>query len=133
MTNPHATAISTVGIIFAGLALSLPYVLTGELALSIGLHVTWNLFQGTAYGFPVSGSPPSRRLLVVEQGGPIVWTGGEFGPEAGLLSVVWVVLGCGLTLLWIRWRRKGLALQPQLARYEGPWKKPPRMHTDEHG
>jgi membrane protease YdiL (CAAX protease family) len=119
MANPNASAISTFSIILAGLLLSLPYVLTGELAVSIGLHVTWNLFQGTVYGFPVSGSAPSTHVLAIEQAGPSLWTGGDFGPEGGLLSVAAVVLGWVFTLLRISWRHKQLAMHLQIARYEG--------------
>jgi uncharacterized protein len=116
--NPGATTISTINIVLGGLVLSLPYVLTGELAIPIGLHVSWNLFQAGVYGFPVSGNTPTRTILLVEQGGPTLWTGGKFGPEAGLLAVVWLVIGCGLILLWIKWREKRLILHAQLARYE---------------
>jgi membrane protease YdiL (CAAX protease family) len=115
--NDGATAMSTGAIVLAGLALGLPLVLTGELALSIGLHLSWNLFQN-AYGFPVSGSVPSRNLLQIEQGGPSQWTGGEFGPEAGLLAILWTALGCGLTVLWVWWRRQRVAFNLALAQYQ---------------
>jgi membrane protease YdiL (CAAX protease family) len=118
LTNPNATALSTLYIVLGGLLLSLPYLLTGELAIPIGLHASWNLFEGTVYGFPVSGNVPTRRLLAVRQGGPELWTGGAFGPEAGLLAVVWMVLGCALIALWVRWRRRRLSLYLPLARYE---------------
>jgi hypothetical protein len=108
--------LGTLSIMLGGLLLSLPYLLTGELAIPIGLHLTWNLFQGTVYGFPVSGNVPTRRLLDVQQGGPDLWTGGAFGPEAGLLADLWILIGCGLILLWVKWRRKRLTLCAALAR-----------------
>jgi hypothetical protein len=101
----------------AGILLALPYVLTGELAISIGLHLAWNFFQGTVYGFPVSGSQPSRRLLILEQSGPELWTGGAFGPEGGLLGIVATLVGCVLVLGWVQFRYRRLALDVALARY----------------
>jgi hypothetical protein len=117
-TNPNATMLSTFNIVLAGLMLSLPYLLTGQLAISIGLHATWNLFQGNVFGFPVSGSAPRRRLLNLDQGGPELWTGGAFGPEGGLLAVVWMLIGCGLIVLWLKRRRQHLGLQMSLAQYQ---------------
>jgi membrane protease YdiL (CAAX protease family) len=117
-TNSNATVLSTLNIVLAGLLLSLPYLLTGELAISIGLHLTWNLFQGTVYGFPVSGSLPSRHLLSIEQSGPDLWTGGAFGPEAGLLTAIWVLIGCTTIPAWIWLRRKQLGICVSVATYE---------------
>jgi hypothetical protein len=103
--NPNATLISTVNIMLAGLMLSLGTLLTGELAIPIGLHITWNFFQGNVFGFPVSGGTSFVSVLTIEQHGHPLVTGGAFGPEAGLIGVAAMGLGCALTVLWLRWRR----------------------------
>jgi hypothetical protein len=96
------------------------YVLSGELAIPIGLHITWNLFQGAVYGFPVSGFGPfGATFLATEQGGPKLWTGGSFGPEGGLLGPAAMLLGILLISLWIRLRQGKISLHSPIA--EGPY------------
>lgn len=97
-SNPNASLASTTGIVVAAVMLAAGYVLTGELAIPIGVHVTWNLFQGPVYGFPVSGLDFGLSVVAVEQRGPALLTGGSFGPEAGLLGVAASVVGIGLIL-----------------------------------
>jgi len=110
LANENATIFSTLTVALAGLLLCLPYMLTGELGLSIGLHLTWNLFQGPVFGFPVSGAVQGTHLFSTQITGPDLWTGGAFGPEVGLIGLVWALVGCGLTLWWIKWSRKKIEL-----------------------
>ncbi len=117
MGNPNASAISTLNLIVAGLFLGLGYLLTGELAISIGLHITWNFFQGNVFGFPVSGTEAGATFIHIQQGGPEVWTGGAFGPEAGLIGLAAIALGCALTVAWVRWQHGAATLQDRLACY----------------
>jgi membrane protease YdiL (CAAX protease family) len=119
--NPNVTVISLINLVVAGLFLGLGYILTGELAISIGAHMAWNFFQGNVFGFPVSGANfSSATFVAIRQGGPVMWTGGAFGPEGGLLGVLAMVVGALLIALWVRARRGGLLLCAPLAVYERP-------------
>jgi hypothetical protein len=117
--NPNATLWSSTCLAVAGLMLGLGYVLTGELAISIGLHISWNLFLGTLLGFPVSGITfPGGTLIAVTQGGPTLWTGGRFGPEAGLVGLAAYAAGCLAILAWVKRSRGGVRLSSSIA--QGP-------------
>jgi membrane protease YdiL (CAAX protease family) len=114
--NPSATPLSTFNIVLAGLMLGFGYVLSGELAIPIGLHITWNLFQGAIYGFPVSGFGSfGATLLATKQGGPELWTGGSFGPEGGLLIPAVMLLAMSLIALWMRLRTGKVSLNTSVA------------------
>jgi len=116
--NPNASIISTINIVLAGLFLGLGFVLTGELAIPIGLHITWNFFQGIIFGFPVSGLTPFVSVFHITQAGPKLWTGGAFGPEAGLMGLLVMVVGSGISLIWIRYMHGEVSLAGNLADYK---------------
>ena len=122
LSNPSATWVSTVNVSLSGLFLGLGMILTGSLAIPIGLHITWNFFQGSVFGFAVSGLRTGVSVIGTEIVANAWLIGGDFGPESGLLSLVAMILGSALTILWVR--RKGqLKLYSDLAVYEPRVKK----------
>jgi uncharacterized protein len=117
MNNPNATWVSTLNISFAGIFLGLGMVLTGRLAIPIGLHITWNFFQGNVFGFAVSGTMRGVTLIATESVGPVWLTGGKFGPEAGVMGLMAMVIGSVLIILWVK-RGGNVKLRDDLAVYE---------------
>lgn len=101
LSNPNATWVSAAGIFFAGIYLAFGYIRTKQLWLSIGLHIGWNFFEGVVFGFPVSGVDiyPLLRIKVM---GPVLWTGGAFGPEAGLIVLPSLIVGGILIYLYTK-------------------------------
>ncbi len=94
--NPNATWAGAAGIFFAGLFLAYGYTRSGQLWLPIGLHLGWNFFEGVVFGFPVSGLTGFPALVETQVNGPPLWTGGPFGPEAGLIVLPALALGSWL-------------------------------------
>ena len=101
LANPNATLLSAVNITLLGFLFGAGMVYTGSLALPIGLHMAWNVFQNNVFGLPNSGKPASTSLLVTEVNGSALWTGGAFGPEGGLFSLAAIAVGGLLVWLWL--------------------------------
>lgn len=99
--NPNLSVIAVLVIVAAGVFFAFAYLRTGQLWLPIGIHIGWNFFEGPVFGFPVSGIQ-TGRLLHTTNVGPDLFTGGIFGPEAGLLGLAAVLLGILLVHLYSR-------------------------------
>ncbi|MCS7179707.1 MAG: CPBP family intramembrane metalloprotease, partial [Anaerolineae bacterium] len=84
-------------IALAGAVFALAVEWTGTLWLAVAYHFAWNFFQGTVLGLPVSGMA-WEGLLALPTDGPVLLTGGAFGPEGGLISTA--VLLLSLLPLW---------------------------------
>lgn len=107
--NPGAGWGSMLGIFAAGALFGFAYLRTQSLWLPIGLHAGWNFFEGTVFGFPVSGLDFFRWVEHTVRG-PVWLTGGSFGPEAGF--IVLPALALGTWLVWVYTRgRKSHALR----------------------
>ncbi|HET6845481.1 MAG TPA: CPBP family intramembrane glutamic endopeptidase [Anaerolineales bacterium] len=116
LLNPNSTLMGAAAVFLtAGILLGACFALTRRLWLPMGLHFAWNLAQSGIFGLAVSGNAARAGLLESSLSGPAWLTGGEFGPEA---SMVTVVLGLLLGALVLRqvvrggqiidapWRRK---------------------------
>lgn len=102
--NPGSSATAAAAIaVEAGVMLAAAFMLTRRLWLAIGIHWSWNFVQGSIWGLPVSGTRQAS-LLYGTVHGPVLWTGGSFGPEAGLIGLL-VGSAAGILLLWLAARR----------------------------
>jgi uncharacterized protein len=114
----HTTSLALLNLILAGLVmLAVPYLLTGELAIPIGIHITWNLFQGPVFGLAVSGIASDTHLMTVTPTGPEMWTGGDYGAEGGLLATIAVVIGVIISAIWVYIRKCEVKFQKSVVTY----------------
>jgi len=103
LANPGASIGAILGILAAGYFLAFAWIRTRNLWLPIGLHIGWNFFEGTIFGFPVSGTQSFNLIRQTVQG-PELITGGTFGPEAGLVVFPAIILGA--LLIWVYTRTR---------------------------
>ena len=95
--NPSMGWLSYLNLFLVGLLFAYMFVKSKNLWLSIGYHITWNYFEGPVLGFQVSGLDQSSMYTVKNVGSNMV-TGGNFGPEAGI--IVTLVVFLGFVYLW---------------------------------
>jgi membrane protease YdiL (CAAX protease family) len=103
LVKAGADLMPVLGVIFAGgIPLAALYILTGRLWASIGYHSAWNFTEAYVFGAYVSGSESGSSLYEVRPvpGVSTLWSGGVFGPEGSILSVVTgLLVGAGLLAL----------------------------------
>jgi membrane protease YdiL (CAAX protease family) len=96
--NPNFDLISFISITLAGLLLGISYIYTKSLWFPIALHFSWNFFQGTVFGFNVSGQdmysiisqhPADNNLL----------NGGEFGFEGSIIAQL--LIAVAIVAIWL--------------------------------
>ena len=85
------------------------YVATRSLWWTIGVHAAWNFTQTSVFGIADSGHP-GHGFLQSELHGPEWLTGGVFGVEASLVSVVVCTAVAGFFL--VRAHRAGRFVAP---------------------
>ncbi len=101
--NPNATLGSALAIaVEAGFMLAAAYAATRSLWVPIGVHLGWNFAQGGLFSTSVSGTDAPRGLLDGVTSGPVLVSGGEFGPEASGCSLL---AGVVLTAVFL-WQAK---------------------------
>ena len=96
--NLNATPLGLLNTFLWGVLLGFAVIRSGDLWLAIGLHFGWNwtlpLFGVNLSGFRMSVSGYTLNWNV----GPL-WSGGDYGPEASLLTLAMMPL-----LGWALWR-----------------------------
>jgi membrane protease YdiL (CAAX protease family) len=87
LSAPGGTVGAAVAVaVEAGVLLGAIFLLRRTLWMIVGVHWAWNFFEGPVFGAPVSGSH-AESILASSVHGPILVTGGAFGPEAGVVCL----------------------------------------------
>ncbi|MBZ2209646.1 CPBP family intramembrane metalloprotease [Massilia sp. R798] len=81
--------------VVAGAFFAAAYMLTRRLWLCIGIHIAWNYTLGSVFSIAVSGNE-SKGFLIGKLSGPEWLTGGTYGLEASLLTLLTLVLAGGV-------------------------------------
>ncbi|MEV0950439.1 type II CAAX endopeptidase family protein [Promicromonospora sp. NPDC050249] len=97
LVNPNASLWGALAIaIEAGGMLTAAYVATRKLWVPIGLHLGWNIAGSAIFSTEVSGNNTPQGLLDASTSGPMLITGGEFGPEGSVYSIVFCMLAAAV-------------------------------------
>ena len=102
LNNPQSGGVLSWGFfntLAVGLLFALARIRSGSLWFSTGLHFGWNVFQGVAFGLPVSGLNEFATVVSSIAIGPPWLTGGDYGPEASATCAAILVLA--LPLVWL--------------------------------
>jgi membrane protease YdiL (CAAX protease family) len=102
--NEGASWIAALGTGLGGVIYAVAFIATRSFVLPLALHLSWNMSEGL-FGFPISGHLVPG-FFATEEVGPILITGGVYGPEAGIPGVLarFVVLALLFLYLKRRWR-----------------------------
>jgi hypothetical protein len=113
--NDSFSWFSFLTILLAGLLLGLPYLYTKSLWLPVALHFSWNFFQGTIFGFNVSGNK-EYSLITQSREADTLMNGGAFGFEGSILSVIFLAIA--ICSFWFYHSRKERATHVALSAEE---------------
>jgi membrane protease YdiL (CAAX protease family) len=97
LLNPNASLWGALAIaIEAGGMLTAAYIATRKLWVPIGLHLGWNIAGSAIFSTEVSGNDTPQGLLDATTSGPMLITGGEFGPEGSVYSIVFCAVAAAM-------------------------------------
>ena len=95
--NDNITLLASIQIFTGGYLMGLLYLQTKNIWATFAMHASWNFLQSTVFGFAVSGME-TYSILKTETTGPDWLTGGAFGLEGSLLTLVLILLA--ITYYW---------------------------------
>lgn len=111
----NAGATPLIGIMLGielGLLFGAAYLVTRRIWLCTAMHLAWNFVQGAVFSIAVSGHGADGWLRG-SLSGPAWLTGGAFGVEASIVSVLVGVMAAGVLLRAAHRRGPGLAWRPR--------------------
>jgi membrane protease YdiL (CAAX protease family) len=90
MSNPHSSLLAVANTILWGILLGYAFLRSHDLWLPLGLHFGWNAVL-PLFGVNLSGLTIDVSRYVYRWDLLPLWSGGDYGPEGGLLTTIFVV------------------------------------------
>jgi uncharacterized protein len=91
LANPNASTLGIVNTMLWGVLLGYAFLRSRDLWLPIGLHFGWNVVL-PLFGVNLSGLTIEVTRYYYRWDLRSLWSGGEYGPEGGLLTTVFVIM-----------------------------------------
>lgn len=91
LSNPNASPLGMINLICGGFLMGLLFLKYKNIWAPTGFHASWNFVQSAFLGFPVSGIEIHSLVDLKETGNDYI-TGGAFGYEGSLISIVILIL-----------------------------------------
>jgi membrane protease YdiL (CAAX protease family) len=107
--NDYANVYSILGATLLGFLLGILYTLTRSLWVPVFVHAGWNYAQ-VVFVSNVSSVTDYKGLFESRLEGPSLLVGGRFGIEDSIITIVLLIVLCGVVSYW-SWR-KGRIKQP---------------------
>lgn len=97
------TVLSFINLILSGIFFAWYAIVDGNIWGACGLHFAWNFALGNVYGLPVSGFANNGvKIFKTQQVGSDIFTGGDFGPEGGLVTTLILLIAIALLILKLK-------------------------------
>lgn len=111
--NPGANKLAIFNVALVGVWLAFTVFRTGSMWLAVGFHFIWDLLEAGFWGEPLSGAGVRASVLVRVSSNDPLWTGGDFGPEAGLPTTVMLLAFILVFGFWPKRKPEALAVMPR--------------------
>ncbi|MEO8217117.1 MAG: type II CAAX endopeptidase family protein [Acidobacteriota bacterium] len=108
--NPGVEFIGMADVFVAGVLLALAYLVWNSLWFPIALHFCWNVLSGPVLGHEVSGLKFNTTVLRTIDPGPAILTGGPFGIEASIFTLVLDIVAALILMAVVIRRRNRIPL-----------------------
>jgi membrane protease YdiL (CAAX protease family) len=95
--NPYASSTSFWVTVLSSWLLSVAYLRTRALWVCWGWHFAWNASMSVLFGLPVSGLTQFSPVVQSNTVGPVWITGGDYGPEASVVTAIVLLFGIFIT------------------------------------
>lgn len=97
------TVLSFINLILSGIFFACYAIVDGNIWGACGLHFAWNFALGNVYGLPVSGFGNNGvKIFKTQQVGSDIFTGGDFGPEGGLVTTLILLIAIAILILKLK-------------------------------